>query len=93
VGQKQKEATDRLFVLFRGSRRPGWARLPLLAGAPGHLRDLPVAKNTHQRIARAYWFGPGRDLDCGAMDDVWHGRLSSTPLGVFAAGFSSSGSI
>jgi len=65
----------------------------LLAGAPGHLRDLPVAKKTHQRIVRAYWFGPGRDLNCGAMGDARQGRLSSAPLGVFADDFSSSGSI
>jgi hypothetical protein len=56
----KKEATHRLFVLFRGSRRPGWARLPLLAGAPGHLRDLPVAKNAHRtdRSGLLVWPGP-----------------------------------
>jgi len=40
-------------------------------------------------IVRAYWFGPGRDLKCGAKGDARHGRLSSTPSGVCAAVFSS----
>jgi len=89
----KKEVIDRLFVLFRGSRRPGWARLPLLAGAPGHLRDLPGAKTLYLSDRSGLLVCPGRDLNCGAMGDARQRRLSSTPSGVFAAGFSSSGSI
>jgi hypothetical protein len=85
VGQKQKEATDRLFVLFRGSRRPGWARLPLLAGAPGHLRDLPMAKTLISGslgligLARAAIWIAARWMMCG-MDASLPLLWASLPL-------------
>jgi hypothetical protein len=83
--KNRKRFNFRLFVLFRGSRRPGWARLPLLAGAPGHLRDLPLAKTLISGsfgligLARAAIGIAARSVMCG-MDASLPLLWASVPL-------------